>query len=223
MKINILYDAGHKDTKRQIYWRPRACARGLFILSFHFFSGRARPGEQRGSIKWTYGTVVERGTGYGDRGERGRGGLRASCGLDVACDCGIRGCGCCCGGGARAVHVNRARWIGRRERPALRPTVSAGRVRRRRRESGLRCGRLVVVHHCNEPASMFTLLTPIGADVVVTRTSLVEARPRLSRSAQVFIDLLSNEASLSIKEQFDEILNYCSKILAIHSCYNRFN
>jgi len=81
------------------------------LLSFRsiLLSGRARSGEERGSIKWTYGTVVERGTGYGDRGERGRGGLRASCGLDVACDCGIRGCGCCCGGGARAVHVNRAR------------------------------------------------------------------------------------------------------------------
>lgn len=132
-------------------FRPRS-------LSLHSISLLEGADEQKGSIKWTYGTVVERGTGYGDRGERGRGGLRASCGLDVACDCGIRGCGCCCGGGARAVHVNRARWIGRRERPALRPTV-AGRVRRRRRESGLRCGRLVVVHHCNEPASMFILLS----------------------------------------------------------------
>lgn len=135
-------------------FRPRS----LSLRSISLSEG-ARSGEEKGSIKWTYGTVVERGTGYGDRGKRGRGGLRASCGLDVACDCGIRGCGCCCGGGARAVHVNRARWIGRRERPALRPTVAAGRVRRRRRESGLRCGRLVVVHHCNEPASMFTLLS----------------------------------------------------------------
>lgn len=158
----------------------------LSILSFHY-SGRARSGEQRGSIKWTYGTVVERGTGYSDRGERGRGGLRASCGLDVACDCGIRGCGCCCGGGARAVHVNRARRIGRRERPSLRPTVSAGRVRRRRRESGLRCGRLVVVHHCNEPASMFTLSTRSERTLSSTRTSLAEARPCPSRSMQVHL------------------------------------
>lgn len=134
------------------------CSLSLRCVSL---SEGARSDEERGNIKWTYGTVVERGTGYGDRGERGRGGLRASCGLDVACDCGIRGCGCCCGGGARAVHVNWARWIGRRERPALRPTVAAGRVRRRRRESGLRCGRLVVVHHCNEPASMFTDLIQI--------------------------------------------------------------
>lgn len=177
------------------------------------FSGRARSGEQRGSIKWTYGTVVERGTGYGDRGERGRGGLRASCGLDVACDCGIRGCGCCCGGGARAVHVNRARRIGRRERPSLRPTVSAGRVRRRRRESGLRCGRLVVVHHCNEPASMFTLSTRSERTLSSWRGRASTRLDLALCGAYRYSFAFENEAS---KEQFHEILNCCHKILIIN-------
>lgn len=168
----------------------------LYPYVTFLYRERPDPVKKRGSIKWTYGTVVERGTGYGDRGERGRGGLRASCGLDVACDCGIRGCGCCCGGGARAVHVNWARWIGRRKRPALRPTV-AGRVRRRRRESGLRCGRLVVVHHCNEPAIMFTLLSWSSGcrwrDK--DKASRLEAHPCLpknARNAKALINLLLN-------------------------------
>lgn len=189
-KIN--FDAGHKirDAK---YIDNHACTRSSSFRSISLGKGPIR-WTKRGSIKWTYGTVVERGTGYGDRGERGRGGLRASCGLDVACDCGIRGCGCCCGGGARAVHVNRTRRIGRRKRPALRPTVSAGRVRRRRRESGLRCGRLVVVHHCNEPASMFTLLT---RSQTRTLKRYDEDEPRrgstssFAECAGIFVDLFS--------------------------------
>lgn len=125
-------------------------------------------------VEWTYGTVVERGTRHGDRRERGRRGLRTSCGLDVAGDCWVRGCGCCCGCGAWTIHVDGARRVGRRKWPALWPTMSTGRVRRRRRKSGLRCGRLVVVHHCNERVPV-TFLTH---SLCVATAGIVSSYPR---------------------------------------------